>query len=423
MIVGYARVSTTATTQDISIEGQAKQLKAAGCDRVISERASAYKGGRTGWEELWALVAGGAVSEVLVIDQSRMSRSGDDLDFLNACAQQGVTVRALSGGIIESETYQGFVMSGFQSLMNQADSKLKSVKVKEGIKRRRESGHYASGRVPFGYAYIDGRVVPHPDDWPVARQMFLDLLDHGMNVSAYVRANRIGWTTTGVKQWVVKPMLRGVVPHQEGGVKPLITPEEWGSASRLLEHRSRMRTSSNRTTYLLTGLVRCQCCGKNMKHKMPRYGTQRLYCANAACDWHGKGIKVSIVREQLIDALRSKAEAIQAGAQQASAIADSPIDEAQTKVLAEIAQLEQLQASGVASLDVALDNLKSRLAELRRPTVGPDWAGLAELISAPGVLDRFTDEQLRPLALEYVAQIVYVGNTREVEIRILKGVG
>ena len=133
MIVGYARVSTTATTQDISIEGQVKQLKAAGCDRVISERASAYKGGRTGWDELWALVAGGAVKEVLVIDQSRMSRSGDDLEFLNACAQQGVTVRALSGGIIESETYQGFVMSGFQSLMNQADSKLKSVKVRRAL--------------------------------------------------------------------------------------------------------------------------------------------------------------------------------------------------------------------------------------------------------------------------------------------------
>ena len=166
LIVGYARVSTTATTQDISIEGQVKQLKAAGC--VISERASAYKGGRTGWDELWALVAGGAVKEVLVIDQSRMSRSGDDLEFLNACAQQGVTVRALSGGIIESETYQGFVMSGFQSLMNQADSKLKSVKVREGIKRRRESGHYASGRVPFGYAYVDGRVVPHQrtGQWP-----------------------------------------------------------------------------------------------------------------------------------------------------------------------------------------------------------------------------------------------------------------
>ena len=37
------------------------------------------------------------VGEV-VIDQSRLSRSGDDLEFLEACAIKGVTVRALTGG-------------------------------------------------------------------------------------------------------------------------------------------------------------------------------------------------------------------------------------------------------------------------------------------------------------------------------------
>ena len=104
MRVGYCRVSTTKSEQDISIEGQRQQLLAAGCDEIVSERASAFKGQRKGWTHLWALVASGQVTEVLVVDQSRLSRSGDDIEFLNACSLKGVTVRALTGGIIEVES-------------------------------------------------------------------------------------------------------------------------------------------------------------------------------------------------------------------------------------------------------------------------------------------------------------------------------
>ena len=50
MRVGYCRVSTTKAEQDISLEGQQQQLLAAGCDEVIVERASAFKGQREGMD-------------------------------------------------------------------------------------------------------------------------------------------------------------------------------------------------------------------------------------------------------------------------------------------------------------------------------------------------------------------------------------
>ena len=176
MRIGYARVSTTKATQDVSIEGQVQQLEAAGCHRVIAERASAYQGRRAGWDELWGLVAAGGVAEVLVIDQSRLSRSGDDLQFLAACAQQGVTVRALTGGVIEAETYSWFVAAGVLSVMNQAQSKLIGAKVRDGIRRRREAGYLASGRLPFGYCSVNGKAAPDPDGWPQARAQFDELM-------------------------------------------------------------------------------------------------------------------------------------------------------------------------------------------------------------------------------------------------------
>ena len=420
MRIGLARVSTHNRAQDTSIAAQEKQLLDAGCDQVITVRESAFKGPRKGWHELRSLVASGKVSEVLCIDQSRLARDGTDLEFLEECAVKGVVVRALTGGVIETATVGGFVQAGVFSVMNQAYSRQLSLKVKDGLDRRKAQGHYASGRVPFGYAYVDGLVVPHPDDWPVARQMFLDLLAAEMNIAGYVREHRSKWTTAGLRGWLQKPILRGIVKHQAGGVKPLISAEEWSQATHLLARRSVSRSTKTRTLHLLTGLVRCQQCGKNLKHKMPRYGARRVYCANPSCDWHGRGIAVPLVRQQLVLALREQCDAIQSAAQLASGPTDYEDPPELIEARSSLAALMQMQESGVVSLGKAISDLRRKIDAMTAPVVGPDWRGLSELLAVPGVLDAFTDAELRPLVLDYIAEIVYLGNPGEVEIRVRK---
>ena len=420
MRVGYCRVSTSKTEQDISIEGQQQQLLAAGCDEVIVERASAFKGQRKGWTHLWALVASGKVTEVLVVDQSRLSRSGDDLEFLQACAMKKVVVRALTGGVIETETVGGFIQAGVMSVMNQAYSKLNSAKVKDGLARRHAAGHRAIGMCAFGYAYIDGVVVPHPENWGPARQRWDDLIAMEMNVHGYCRTHA-GVSVSGLNNWVRNPMLRGIVSHQKGGVKPLISPEEWQQAQVLLKHRSTTRTSSARRQHLLSGLVVCDSCGRSLWNQTTAYGRLRLKCHYAPCQWFGRGIAVKVVRAQLIQALRDNADRMAHEAQLASNATGQQMTEEQSAVIAQIATLEALQDSGVPDLGKSLEALRAELAALQRPVRGPDWSGLAKLIAAPGVLDRFSDAQLRPLLLEYITQIRYVGNPREVQIIIGKG--
>ena len=420
MRVGYCRVSTQKAEQDISLEGQQQQLIAAGCDEVIVERASAFKGQRKGWTHLWALVASGKVSEVLVVDQSRLSRSGDDLEFLQACAMKKVQVRALTGGVIETESVGGFIQAGVMSVMNQAYSKLNSAKVKDGLARRRAAGHYAIGMVPFGYAYQDGQVVPHPDNWGPARERWEQLMAMEMNLLGYCRKYG-GVSRSGLAAWVNNPMLRGVVAHQAGGVKPLISLEEWQQAQRLLRHRSTTRTSSTRRQHLLSGLVVCDSCGRSLWNQTTAYGRLRLKCHYAPCQWFGRGIAVEVVRAQLIQALRDNASRLADEARLASNATGLEMTEEQSAVTAKIAQLETLQDSGVPDLGKSLEALRAELVALQMPVSGPDWSGLAELIEAPGVLDRFSDAQLRPLLLEYITKIRYVGNPREVEVVIGEG--
>jgi DNA invertase Pin-like site-specific DNA recombinase len=145
MLVGYARVSTASEEQLISLEMQVAQLEKAGCKDVISESVSAYKGDRPGWKRLRYLVATGAASEILVVDQSRLARDRSDQEFLDECAVAGAVVRTTRGELIENQTVPGLITTSLISLMNQVDSRMKSIKVSEGVRRRRESGFLGTG--------------------------------------------------------------------------------------------------------------------------------------------------------------------------------------------------------------------------------------------------------------------------------------
>ena len=415
MRVGLARVSTSKRTQDISIEGQVQQLDAAGCDRVLAERASAYQKGkrRPAWEELWSLVASGAVSEVLVIDQSRLSRSGDDMAFLAACAQQGVRVQALTGGEIEVESYSGFVTAGVLSVMNQASSRLVGAKVRDGLARRKASGFLGTGRLPFGYCAIDGRAAPDPATWSAARARFDGLLAAGMNINQWIRDSGADVSHTGVRRWLDHPMLRGFAHGQWGAVPALINWQEWEQATRLRQARASAIGRTAGRLRLFTGLVSCSECGKSC-HRQMDGDTARLKCKTLACAFYGRSIQEAAVRAQVLDALRSHAEelATLAGTPQHQEPAEA------IEVRAQLHQLEALQHNGVAGLAPALADLRSRLASLQQVASGPRFDGLAELFATPGTLDMGTDEELRSVMVEFVSTIQFLGNPRQVKITL-----
>jgi len=413
MRVGLARVSTSKRTQDISIEGQVQQLEAAGCDRVLAERASAYQKGkrRPAWEELWSLVASGAVSEVLVIDQSRLSRSGDDMAFLAACAQQGVRVQALTGGEIEVESYSGFVTAGVLSVMNQASSRLVGAKVRDGLARRKASGFLGTGRLPFGYCAIDGRAAPDPKEFAQSRARFDGLMAAGMNINQWIRDTSADVSHTGVRRWLDHPMLRGFAHGQWGAVKPLISWQEWEQATRLRQSRSSAVGRTAGQVRLFTGLVTCSECGRSC-HRQMDGDTPRLKCKTPACAFYGRSIQEAAVRAQVLDSLRTRAaELVDLAAMPQH---QEPPEAIELRV--QLRQLEALDRSGVAGLAAALADLRNRLAALQQVASGPRYDGLVGFVAAPGTLEFATDDELRALLVEFVAGIRFMGNPRWVEI-------
>lgn len=414
MRIGYARVSTTHATQDASILGQQQQLEAAGCDRVISERLSAFSGTRPGWQELWALVAGGQIEEVVVVDQSRLSRSGDDLEFLEVCALQGVTVRALVGGVIEVETVGGFVAAGVLSVVNRAHSKLLSVKSREGIRRRREAGFLGHSALPFGYRAVAGRAAPDPDTWAAARARFDGLMAAGMSTTRYLRDSGERVSRHGLQLWVRNPMLRGFAHGRWGGVEALITFAEYQQAERLMAQLWRASGATPRRQRAFSSLVSCQQCGERLHYVVARPQKReplRLQCRRPWCPWYGRTLRADHLREVALDALRGVAQ--QMAELHGTRQAEPP---ELVSLRAQLEQLQQLQGQGVQGLTGAVEGLQQQIKALAAPPSTDRLGELAAAMAAPGFLDDADDAELRALLIEFVESIVFTGSPRGVEI-------
>lgn len=421
MRVGYARVSTDKAEQDISIDAQVQQLLAAGCHRVIHERGTAYREGasRPGWEELQALVASGQVREVVAVSQSRLSRRGEELPFLRMCARRGVVVRFLDGTPSDLADPAGRLLTGVLSTVNEVDSLIKSINVKNGIRRRRADGHYACGRVPYGYLYDGSKVVPHPTDFKPARKLWDQLAANEFMIGRTIRQHQLDWSLQGLSRWIDNPILRGVVAGVADATAALITWDEWHHARRLIDSRRMAKARGRGEPRLFTGLAHCQACGRRLHYIATPYGL-RLRCTTQTCQWYSRGLAESKVRAQVVEALRQAADTL---GQVAAEPVEQEITPAMVQRQQQLEQLLALQAQGVPGLDDSIAQLEVSLAAPPPAASGPDWQGLAELFRRPGVIDAATDQELRVLAQEYVAEIAYVGNASRVEVRLRDGTG
>jgi DNA invertase Pin-like site-specific DNA recombinase len=418
MIIGYARVSTEHGEQDISIEDQVRQFREAGCDRVIAERRSAYKDvRRPGWEELVSLVAGGQVQTVMVRSQSRLSRKGEDMQFLRMCLRKGVEVVMTDGTPVTGDP-SSKLMTGVLSLVNEVDSDIKSINTRAGLARRKALGHYACGRVPFGYCYDGSQVVPDPERFSEARELWDRLAALEFNLPATIRRHGLDWSARGLGRWIDNPILRGVVRHEPDKTTPLISWQEWQQARGLLDSRKRVGDRAPRVIRAFSGLLRCGFCGKACHYAM-NAGRPRLKCTNLHCSHFGRGLAEWKVRAQVIEELRGAADQMATMAAATEMVPPNAEDVARRQ---QISQLEALAAQGVPGLQPTIEALRLELLT-PPPAASANWAGFRDMIQRPGVLELAAADEMRAIARELIAELIYIGDPSRVEIRLRHGTG
>lgn len=135
MIIGYARVSTDGQTLD----AQLAALKAAGAERVFSEKISGVVTDRRALAR--AIAALGPGDCLIVTRLDRLARSTRDLlNTLAAIGAAGATFRSLADAWADTTTPHGRLMVTILAGLAEFERSLILARTGEGIKRARERG-------------------------------------------------------------------------------------------------------------------------------------------------------------------------------------------------------------------------------------------------------------------------------------------
>jgi DNA invertase Pin-like site-specific DNA recombinase len=173
MLVGYARVSSAGQSLDIQLEA----LKAAGCERVFSEKKSGTSAGaRDELQDALDFVREGDTLVVTRLD--RLARSSNDLhNIIARLTGKGVKFRCLQQSGVDTDSGMGKLVLAILGAVAEFETDIRRERQREGIEKAKAEGVY-KGRKPS----VD-----------VARVR--ELRDAGMKPSAIAKELEIGRTS------------------------------------------------------------------------------------------------------------------------------------------------------------------------------------------------------------------------------------
>jgi len=143
MLVGYARVSTI--EQDAGLDAQLKELSAAGCERVFSEKVSSVAAKRRELETAFDFLREGDALVVTRLD--RLARSvANFVEISQRLEHKKVALRVLAMGL-DTGNASGRLMLNVLSSVAQFEREVMLERQREGIAKAKAAGKY-KGRAP-----------------------------------------------------------------------------------------------------------------------------------------------------------------------------------------------------------------------------------------------------------------------------------
>lgn len=205
----------------------------------------------------------------------------------------------------------GKAMIGILSVFAQLEREQIKERMTLGKLGRVKAGKTSAwSKVPFGYSYTDGELIPDPIQAPIVKQIYDDYLG-GISITKLVdKLNDEGhigkdkrWSYRTVRQVLDNAVYAGLTNFKgetyNGSHEPLIEPQTRQIVDMELEKRQRQAYAKNnnprpfQAKYLLSGLLRCGCCTANMEliqRSKKKDGTRtKLYkCYSQSSKKHGR---------------------------------------------------------------------------------------------------------------------------------------
>lgn len=317
-------------------------LTAAGCDQVfIDVDISGYqldKRQGSHWDHVLHLIASGQASELVIANWERLGREMSLFVQLKAAVRvHGIPIRELDSGRLIDLTHdpRESMVGQIRMALQEFDSAEKAVKVKRGLKAKRERGHLTHCKVPWGFRMNTDRTAIEPDPavWSTARTLVDYLLDGERGWSLRDALRWLAATldppplrsASGLANWLRSPVLRGAVVYgssnrsgtvrtyediQEGQHAALVTiHEQQRLEARLDQNRRLWGAQAARVPQPWSGIACCAACGKTLRYTRTK-GRRYYGCMTAGCPHRHRFIHLAAVRHAIERSINNHAAAI-----------------------------------------------------------------------------------------------------------------
>ena len=322
----YARVSSERQDVDLSVAAQLRALRDY-AERngylVVREYVDEAESGRIADRPQFSLMLDEAAKqeapfkEILVWKFSRFTRKREHaVAFKSMLRRRGIRVVSITEQADDTPT--GKLLEAIIESVDEFYSENLAQEVSRGMREAASRGFWMTSYAPYGYRKVhvqDGaktrpRLELNPPSDAVVRRIF-DMVLHGKSILDITKAlNAEGIPTTNGKKWLkttINTMLAneaytgtlvwganakdGTPPVRiENAFPAIVSQQEFRKVRRLLRSRAPNKVNPRRASsaYLLSGLLKCETCGKAMTAADAKSGKYTYYVCHSLLK-KGKG--------------------------------------------------------------------------------------------------------------------------------------
>lgn len=229
----------------------------------------------------------GHISALIFSKLARLARNTRELlDFSDKFRAAGSDMVSLQEKI-DTSTPAGRLFYTMIAAMAQWEREEIGDRVRASVAVRAKLGKPLSGSAPYGFRWVEKKLVVHPDESPILRrafELFVELRRKGtvarrLNDAGYRTRKGVKWSDTAVARLLCQPAAKGTYfyntnkktgdwkgeekPEAEWGkivLDPVIPEGLWHETSRILEEQTKAAGKPGKPPVRLFGsLTYCQC--------------------------------------------------------------------------------------------------------------------------------------------------------------------
>jgi len=230
----------------------------------------------------------GRIVALIFSKLARLARNVREfLDFAELFRDHGADLVSLDESI-DTTTPAGRLFNTMISAMAQWEREEIGARTAASVKVRAQLGKFVGGKAPFGYQWLDKKLVPHPEEAAVVRRMYDLFATHRrkrtvarlLNESGHRTRGGAKFTDTTVRRLLSDPTFKGLhrvnYTKSVGGkawpykpaeewtmvpVEPVVSEDLWTQVNAIIDGQRKegSRRPGKKTVHLFSGLVWCEC--------------------------------------------------------------------------------------------------------------------------------------------------------------------